>query len=78
MNEVIKISEVNLMETCNIRSKNICGFCKNWFDPDDVAIKPKDEKIGIWEYDENASNMCLKINLNRKSWNSCSKYQCKL
>lgn len=66
------------MKMANIKNTKICAFCKYWYDPTNSAIQPKNTVVGFWEYNSDAKNKCIKTNLNKPSWSSCGKYECKL
>ena len=64
----------------NITNKSFkkCAFCKFWYDPTNLAISPKSPKVGLWEYNRDISNICLKKNMKFKAINFCDKYECKI
>lgn len=66
------------MRSVNIKNTKVCAFCKHWYDPTNTAIEPRDGLVNIWKYDEKASKKCIKINLNKPSWATCAKYECKI
>lgn len=66
------------MKLVNIKHERKCAFCKYWYDPMNSAINPKNTVAGFWEYDEKIKNKCLKSNLEKASWVSCSEYVCKI
>ena len=66
------------MKLENLRYAKNCAFCKNWYDPTNSCIRPKQLGIGFWEYDTTAIKKCLISGYNKQSWFSCSKFQCKI
>lgn len=64
--------------TANIKTARKCAFCKNWRDPADEVIWPKDARVGLWSYDEDAERVCLIRNRETRSNGLCNKYKCKL
>lgn len=64
----------------NARSKaKFCAFCKYWYDPMNTAIEPKCPQIGLWEFNGQAENKCLKCGANKKGRTpGCGNYICKL
>lgn len=66
---------VLMKKITNIRSSKICALCKYWYDPTNLYIKPVNTVAGFWEYESEAKCKCLKTNMQKLSWNSCSKYQ---
>lgn len=66
------------MKLANVKNARNCAFCKHWYDPTNNCIKPKNSVSGFWEFDNSATNKCLKTNTNRASWTSCGSYECKV
>lgn len=64
----------------NARSNmKVCAFCKYWNDPTNSAITPKAPQIGLWNYDGQVQNVCLKRGTKIKGETpGCSNYTCKL
>ena len=62
--------------TANIKTARKCAFCKNWRDPADEVIWPKDARVGLWSYDE--ERVCLIRNRETRANGLCNKYECKL
>jgi hypothetical protein len=62
----------------NIKSQKHCAFCKYWYDPANVAIRPKNPRIGTWEYDRSARAKCLKKNFDFAAMAHCPSYECKI
>ncbi len=55
-----------------------CAFCKHWYDPTNAAIKPRNIKAGMWEFDEKVENPCELTSYKRKASSSCKDYVCKV
>lgn len=67
------------MQTVNIKSTKKCAFCKHWYDPTNSAIEPKAPNINLWRFDEKKRCKCLKRNIDRPAFATCSSdYECKL
>ena len=47
----------------NIERTKKCAFCKNWYDPSNSAIKPRNPRFNQWEFDDQRRKMCMKKNL---------------
>lgn len=62
----------------NSASGKVCAFCKHWYDPANAAIRPKQVRVGHWEYDRDAENVCMDWKRNRHSWQHCKKFESKL
>lgn len=63
----------------NIKMKPlVCAFCKNWYDPGNVHIKPYDQFFGKWEYEKDVKAYCSIWRTDKRSQNFCAKYECKL
>lgn len=69
---------MSVMVQGNAKASKMCVFCKHWNDPGNTAISPKAPAIGVWLYDRDAKNKCIKNGLNMPARASCSKYECKL
>ena len=60
--------------TINIKTCKRCAFCKNWYDPTNSAIEPRNPKAGTWVIkDEFQKSTCLKTNLQKHASGSCSR-----
>lgn len=59
-------------------SGKVCAFCKHWYDPSSAAIRPKQVKAGLWEYDHDKENICMACKFKRHAWQRCSKFESKL
>lgn len=48
------------MQSYNVKNNRMghCAFCKHWYDPTNAAIRPKNIKAGMWDFDEKAENPC--------------------
>lgn len=47
----------------NVKIVKKCAICKNWYDPTNSAIEPRNPKIGLWKIkDTNQKCVCLKKN----------------
>ncbi|MCF0111736.1 MAG: hypothetical protein HUJ58_07535 [Erysipelotrichaceae bacterium] len=66
------------MMTINIKSVHKCAFCKYWYDPTNSAITPRNARLNLWRFDENAKCMCMKKNFEMKAIATCPHYECKL
>lgn len=66
------------MAITNIKNSKLCAFCKYWYDPTNQHIKVKSPLGGFWEFDQNASSMCLLWGLKKRANASCPKYQPKI
>ncbi len=68
------------MPTFNVKnSSKICAFCKYWYDPTNSVISPKEPRLGIWNYDANATNVCTKRGgQHRACIPGCPDYECKI
>lgn len=66
------------MQRANVKIERHCAFCKYWYDPTNSAIVPKMPNMGIWEFDSNAKNKCLKTNIEKRAASFCSKYESKI
>ena len=50
-----------------------CAFCKNWYDPTNSAIAPRNPAIGQWEIkDINQKCLCQKKNIPMPASAFCS------
>lgn len=58
--------------------KAVCAFCKNWYDPGNEHINPKQPKYNTWEYDHTAKCKCLVCGYDKFGYNTCPKYECKV
>lgn len=47
------------MPIANVNAKRCCAFCRNWYDPANSCIRPKNPRNGNWEYDAGAKNRCM-------------------
>ena len=48
----------------NVKAIKKYAFCKNWYDPTNSAIEPKNPAMGIWKIkDINQKCLCLKRNI---------------
>lgn len=59
-------------------SGKCCAFCKFWYDPANSAIRPKQPRVGLWEYDHDKSSVCAQCKRERQSWQRCGKFECKV
>ena len=67
------------MRPLNIKRGNgVCAFCRNWNDPANSAIRPKQPTGGIWEYDETTENICKINGFKKKAFMTCANYVCKV
>ncbi len=66
------------MKPINIGSTKRCAFCKHWFDPGDTAIRPRNVKHGLWEYDPDTKRVCEKRRYERPGNAFCNEYECKI
>lgn len=70
------------MSMQNFNTKNNrqgrCAFCKHWYDPTNAAIRPKNIKAGMWEFDDKVENPCELTGYKRKSVMTCKDYVCKV
>ena len=66
-----------MKKVANVRNSKICAFCKSWYDPSNSHLNPVNTVSGFWEYESDAKCKCLKTNLEKFSWNSCTKFQSK-
>lgn len=55
-----------------------CAFCKYWYDPANMHIRPKHPNVGLWEYDNSVEEVCTKKGMKRKSFGFCKDYECKI
>lgn len=55
-----------------------CAFCKNWYDPTNQAISPKAPALGLWNYDANMRNKCMKRNTERRGIETCNQFESKI
>lgn len=55
-----------------------CAFCRHWYDPANAAIRPRNPKAGMWEFDDKAENFCQKTGHKKKAFMSCKDYECKV
>lgn len=63
----------------NVKTTKKCAFCKNWYDPTNSAIEPRNPKINLWKIkDTNQKSTCMKKNLKMYANSFCSNYECKL
>ena len=63
----------------NIKSYNVCAFCRYWYDPTNSAITPEAPQAGFWRFDMNRRELCMKkAGIKMRSWCSCSQYKCKI
>ena len=59
----------------NVKTVKRCAFCKNWYDPMNSAIEPRNPRIGLWKIkDEFQKCKCLRTNLEKAANGSCSRY----
>ncbi len=68
------------MEIVNQKDNSIrkCAFCKHWYDPTNQAIRPKNPRIGFWEYNPRLKNQCLSRGMETESFYGCNRFECKL
>lgn len=66
-----------MKKIANVRSSKICAFCNSWYDPSNSHINPVNTVAGFWEYEHNSKCKCLKTNLDKPAWASCSRFKCK-
>ncbi len=55
-----------------------CAFCKYWYDLTNKHIEPKNTLAGLWFYDVDAREQCLKWGIKKSSISLCDKFECKL
>ena len=69
-----------MMKGFNVKSNGkICAFCKNWYDPTNSAIVPKNPVGGFWLFDDRVWNICKHYGTNRNAGHGCTKfYECKV
>ena len=69
-----------MMRPFNVKSgSKLCAFCKNWYDPTNSAIEPKNTVGGFWMYDDSIWNICKHFGTKRNAGNNCLKfYECKV
>ena len=70
----------NVMQlvNCNNLSIRKCAFCKNWYDPMNASIQPKDTRAGFWMFDSNAKAKCMLTNIDMPGFAFCGKFVCKI
>jgi hypothetical protein len=62
-----------------LKSKSgFCAFCVHWYDPANSHISIKNARLGQWNYDETAIEVCRKKNLKKKGSDRCPYYECKI
>ena len=68
------------MQSYNVKNNRMghCAFCKHWYDPTNSAIRPKNIKAGMWEFDDKAENPCQKTGQKRKASMTCKDFVCKV
>ena len=68
------------MQLVNAKSTSIrkCAFCKNWYDPTNSAIRPRDVRAGFWEFDEKVKRQCLRKSAETPAFYCCHYYEGKL
>ncbi len=69
-----------LWQTINVKNASVkkCAFCKNWYDPTNTAIRPKNAPAGFWEFDPEAQKPCMKRPGDKRATFYCSQFQCKI
>ncbi|MBR3722502.1 MAG: hypothetical protein IKN12_07010 [Selenomonadaceae bacterium] len=68
-----------MMRGTNVKHSKICAFCKNWYDPTNSAIVPRNTVGGFWEYDDSVWNICKQYGTKRSAGSGCNKfYECKV
>ena len=68
---------MQLINTNNTSVKK-CAFCKNWYDPTNSAIQPRDPRSGFWEFNEKEKKVCLLKNIATPAFYCCHKYEGKM
>lgn len=66
------------MKYANAKTTKICAYCRNWYDPGNSHIKPKNVVSGMYQYDDKAKEPCAVLGLRRPSSASCAKFTNKL
>lgn len=74
----MKSERVFNMANYNIKDCKKCGFCKNWNDPTNSAISPRNPKVNLWTLDEKRKCVCTKMNFEMSATAFCGQYECKL
>lgn len=64
-----------MKKSANIKTYKICALCKYQYDPTNSYLNPVNTVAVFWEYESNAKCKCLKTNLDKFSWNSCTKFE---
>lgn len=59
-------------------SGKVCAFCKHWYDPANSAIRPRNVRAGIWEYDDTVKRDCMQCKFKRGTWQRCNKFESKV
>lgn len=63
-----------MLRGTNIKTSKLCAFCKYWYDPANLAIRPQNTKAGAWQYDDTTWNICQLHGTKRRSGMGCVKY----
>lgn len=66
------------MVPINIKTTKKCAFCKHWYAPGNTAIRPRNVKHGMWEFDPDIKKMCDKKRYERPANAFCGEYECKV
>ena len=67
------------MDLVNIKTNRTvkCAFCRHWYDPTNVAIRPKNPAAGLWEYDSRMKSKCSMKNIETVGGLFCGKFEMK-
>lgn len=67
-----------MLRVTNIRFSKLCAFCKYWYDPTNLAIRPQNTVAGTWQYEDNIWNICQLRGTKSRSGGGCIKYEGKI
>lgn len=56
-----------MLRGTNIKRSRLCAFCKHWYDPANLAIRPQNTVAGAWLYEDSVWNICQLYNAKKKS-----------
>lgn len=63
-----------MLRGTNIKHSKICAFCKYWYDPMNLAIRPQNTVAGAWQYEDSIWNVCRLHGTKRSAGAGCVKY----
>lgn len=64
------------MKMMQNEKRHICAFCKYWYDPANLALKPEMGK-GMWRVDMSMKCKCRVYNFAKTAGMSCNNFESK-